>query len=127
MMDGGGLAWVLLDYGLFALGIVAIGWLLINKKELFVRVESTIYQPFRALLAIAEGLPTIPKQILQGITYFAVLLLVIIWTIVCQWLNHHSFGGLAMLGLSFEAVLLVRLFAQDARPPQEKSSDKDAL
>ncbi|HKI61142.1 MAG TPA: hypothetical protein VKA31_02505 [Mariprofundaceae bacterium] len=115
-MTGVDISWLLVDYGLFALAVIALGWLLVKKPEQFARFEAIICLPFRTLLKGAAKLPILLRELAQGLVGLGAVLLVVAWVILCQWLKHHGFGGLSMAGLALEAVILVRLIKGTEKP-----------
>jgi len=124
-MSGVDFTWLLVDYGLFALAIIGLGWLLVKRPEHFARFEAILCLPFRALLSGAAKLPILLRELAQGLVGLSAVLLVVAWVILCQWLSHHGFGGLSMAGLALEAVILVRLIKGREKPlpvqPKEES------
>ncbi len=108
-MNGVDLTWLIVDYGLFAVVIIALGWVLMRRPHLFAGFESALKAPFAALLAGAVHLPVILRELAQGIVGLMVLALIVAWVLLCQWLSHIGMGGLSMAGLALEAVILVRL------------------
>ncbi|OIO70217.1 MAG: hypothetical protein COW19_08140 [Zetaproteobacteria bacterium CG12_big_fil_rev_8_21_14_0_65_55_1124] len=116
-MDGVDLSWLLVDYGIFALMIVAIGWVLTKRITAFERFESVIRWPFSQMLKLASHLPIILRELAQGITGLIILFLIVAWVIFCQWLKHQGLGAISMAGLALEAVILVRLIKQGEKPP----------
>ncbi|OIO66249.1 MAG: hypothetical protein CO186_09450 [Zetaproteobacteria bacterium CG_4_9_14_3_um_filter_49_83] len=117
-MDGIDFTWLIVDYGLFALAVIGLGWLLLKRAAWFTAFERVLFSPFRFLLRLASRLPVIARELLQGITGLLVLLLIVAWVFLCQWLSHHELGAIAMAGLALEAVILVRLIkgTERARP-----------
>lgn len=116
-MDGVDLAWLIVDYGIFALMIVAIGWVLTRRISIFERFETIISWPFSRMLQGASRLPVILRELAQGLTGLAVLFLVVAWVIFCQWLKHQGLGAISMAGLALEAVVLVRLIKKGENAP----------
>ena len=115
-MDGIDFTWLLVDYGLFALAIVGLGWLLMKRPEQFARFEAVVCWPFSQLLKLASHLPVVLRELVQGITWLLVVLLVVAWVILCQWFSHQGFGAIAMAGLALEAVILVRVIKSGEKP-----------
>jgi len=115
-MDGVDISWLIVDYGLFALAIIGIGWLLMKKPEHFARFETIICLPFRIMMQGAAKLPFLLRELAQGLVGLSVILLIVAWVILCQWLKHHGLGGLSMAGLALEAVILVRLIKGTEKP-----------
>ncbi|MDQ6971833.1 MAG: hypothetical protein Q9M30_04225 [Mariprofundaceae bacterium] len=121
-MDGVDLSWLLVDYGLFALVIIALGWILMRKKEAFEGFENVLRWPFSRLLGLAARLPVVLRELAQGIVGLMVIFLVVAWVIFCQWLSHKGLGGLSMAGLALEAVILVRLVKRGERAAKKTPS-----
>jgi hypothetical protein len=115
-MDGIDFTWLLIDYGVFALMVIALGWVLTKRISLFERFERVLCWPFSKLMTLASRLPIILREFAQGIVGLAILLLIVAWVMFCQWLYHYGLGAVAMAGLAFEAVLLVRVIRQGERP-----------
>lgn len=107
-MDGVDFTWLLLDYVLFGLAVVLIGWLLIRRPEQFGRFEACIRWPFASLFELSSRLPVVLRELLQFVTILFALLITAAWVMLCQWLNHLHLGALAMAGLALLAVILVR-------------------
>ncbi|HCS12782.1 MAG: hypothetical protein COS82_08775 [Zetaproteobacteria bacterium CG06_land_8_20_14_3_00_59_53] len=116
-MDGVDVTWLIVDYGIFALMVIAIGWLLTKRITAFERFEAVISWPFRKMLKLASRLPVILRELAQGITGLAVLFLIVAWVMFCQWLKHEGLGAISMAGLALEAVVLVRLIKQGEKAP----------
>jgi len=116
-MDGVDLSWLIVDYGIFALVVISIGWVLSKKVSIFERFESIISWPFSRMLKLASRMPIILRELVQGITGLGVLFLIVAWVMFCQWLKHHGLGAISMAGLALEAVVLVRLIKQGEKPP----------
>jgi len=118
-MDGVDFTWLVVDYGLFALAVVLLGWLLLRRPQLFARFEDAIRWPFGRLLGLASRLPVGLRELAQGITLLIALLLVAAWVMFCQWLSHVGLGALAMAGLALLAVVLVRLIKRSEQKRQQ--------
>jgi len=115
-MDGVDFTWLLLDYGLFAVAIIALGWVVMKRPESFARFENVLTAPFRMLLHLAACLPIVLRELMQGMVGLLVIVLVMAWVVLCQWFSHIGFGALAMAGLALEAVILVRLIKRGEKP-----------
>ncbi len=114
-MDGVDFTWLIVDYGLFALTVALLGWVLMRRPAIFEKFEALISSPFRLMFAGALHLPILVRELAQGIIGLSILLLIVAWVFLCQWLSHHSFGAVSMAGLALEAVILVRLIRGDER------------
>ena len=115
-MDGIDFAWLLVDYGMFAIAIITLGWVLMKRPASFERFESMFTAPFRRLLRMAARLPVVLRELVQGVVGLLVILLIVAWVVLCQWFSHIGFGALAMAGLALEAVILVRLIKRGEKP-----------
>ncbi len=112
-MDGMDVGLLLVDYGVFALALVALGWLLFKKPERMQRLEAFILRPFRAIFAAAKHAGGALELILQTIGGLAAFVSLAVWVFFCQWLKHEGLGAVSMLGLAFAALMLVRLLKGD--------------
>ena len=54
--------------------------------------------------------------VLQMFGGIAVFIALAAWIFFCQWLKHHGLGALAMIGLAFVALLLVRIIKGSEKP-----------
>jgi len=115
-MDGVDVSWLLVDYGIFALMAIALGWALTKHITVFERFESIIRWPFRHMLKFSSHLPIILRELVQGITGLTILFLIVAWVMFCQWLKHHGLGAISMAGLALEAVVLIRAIRQYETP-----------
>ncbi len=100
---------LLVDYGIFALTLVALGWLLFKKPHLLYRLESIVRAPFAGIFAAARRAGGVTEFLLQMLGGLAIFLSLAAWIFFCQWLKHMGLGALSMIGLAFAALLLVRL------------------
>jgi len=114
-MDNVDLGLLLVDYGIFALTLVALGWLLFKKPNLLYRLESIVRTPFAFIFAAAKRAGGVMEFILQIVGGIAVFMALAAWVLFCQWLKHMGLGALAMIGLAFVALLLVRLIKGNER------------
>ncbi len=108
-MDGVDFGWLLVDYGVFAIVVVAFGWVLLRRPQWFEQFEALLSAPFGMLFRAASGLPVLLRELAQGLIGLVILGLVVGWVFFCQWLSHHHLGAIAMAGLALLAVILVRL------------------
>lgn len=115
-MDGVDVGWLIVDYGIFALMIVAIGWVLSRRISMFESFEAFISWPFRWMFRLASRLPIILRELAEGISGLAILFLIVAWVMFCQWLKHQGLGAISMAGLALEAVVLVRLIKNGEKP-----------
>jgi len=116
-MSGIDFTWLLVDYGVFAIMVFGLGWVLVKRIALFERFESVIRWPFSFLFSLASHLPIILRELMQGLVGLAILFVIVAWVIFCQWLSHMGLGAVSMAGLALEAVVLVRAIKQIEKPP----------
>jgi len=114
-MDNVDLGLLLVDYGIFALTLVALGWLLFKKPDYLHRLESLVRAPFSAIFTAAKRVGGVTEFMLQMIGGLAVFVALAVWVFFCQWLKHVGLGALAMIGLAFVALLLVRMIKGNER------------
>ena len=107
--DNVDLSLLLVDYGIFALMLIGLGWLLFKRPHYFLRMESIIRYPFAAMFAAAKRAGGAIEFILQIITVVAAFIALAAWVFFCQWLKSEGLGALSMIGLAFMALMLVRL------------------
>jgi len=107
-MDNIDLSLLLLDYGIFAMALIALGWLLFKKPDHLLRLERWVHRPFRAIFTAAKKAGGVTEFVLQVIGGAAIFVTLVSWVFFCQWLKHVGIGALAMIGLALLAVLLVR-------------------
>jgi len=108
-MDNVDLGLLLVDYGIFALTLIGLGWLLFNKPEYLARLESVVRAPFAAIFSAAKHAGGIAEFVLQLFGGIAVFVTLGAWVFFCQWLKHIGLGAFSMIGLAFAALLLVRM------------------
>ena len=114
-MDGTDFALLLVNYGVFALSLVVLSWLLFKRPDILLALEARILRPFKAIFSAARkqgGLGEILLQTLGGVSAFVVLAA---WVFFCQWLKHIGLGAVSMIGLAFAALMLVRLLKGDEK------------
>jgi hypothetical protein len=114
-MDNVDLGLLLVDYGIFALTLVALGWLLFRKPDLLYRLESAVRTPFAEIFATAKRAGGVTEFILQLVGGVVVFIALAGWIFFCQWLKHEGLGALSMIGLAFAALLLVRMIKGSER------------
>jgi len=100
---------LLIDYGIFALAIIAMGWLLLKKPQYVYRLESIVRYPFSMIFTTATRCGGVMEFVLQLFGGLAVFVTLAGWIFFCQWLKHQGFGALSMIGLAFAALMLVRI------------------
>lgn len=115
-MDSVDFGLLLVDYGVFALMVIALGWLFVKKPTYLNRLESLIRSPFRAIFHTAQCAGGVNKLILQVFGGLLMFLSLSAWVFFCQWLKHEGLGALSMIGLAFAAFMLVRLLKGDEKP-----------
>jgi len=102
--------WLLLgDYAIFALVVMALGWLLFKQPRLLQRAESKLLQPFRAVFAAAAAAEGVRKGALYFMGGLLTFLSLAAWVFFCQWLKSLGLGVFSMAGLALMSVMLVRL------------------
>jgi len=108
-MDKTDFGLLLVDYGVFALAIVLLGWMIFKRPQYLFRLESFVRYPFHMIFLAAKrraGGVEFLLQMLGGLAAFAALAA---WFFFCQWLKHQGLGALSMVGLAFAAFILVRV------------------
>lgn len=108
-MDNIDLSLLLIDYGVFALMVIAMGWLLIKRPHYFLKLEALIKRPFAAIFAAASRAGTVTGFILQMVGGLAAFVALAAWVFFCQWTKSKGLGALSMIGLALMALMLVRL------------------
>jgi len=108
-LDSVDLGLLLVDYGIFALVVIALGWLLFKRPYYFLRLESVLKTPFQAIFAAAKRAGGITEFILQLVGGIAVFITLAVWVFFCQWLKSKGLGAFSMIGLAMMALMLVRL------------------
>ena len=115
-MDGGDVAFLLVNYGIFALSLIGLGWVLFKKPEYMNWLESKVLYPFKAIFALAKRQGGFAEILLQTLGGLAAFLALAGWVFFCQWLKHEGFGAISMFGLAFAALMLVRLLKGSEQP-----------
>jgi len=114
-MDGVDFGLLLVDYGVFALTLIGLGWLLLKKPHLLYRMEAVVRAPFSAIFAAAKDAGGVIEFVLQLFGAAAVFAALGVAVFFCQWLKHIGLGALSMIGLAFVALLLVRMIKGNER------------
>jgi len=114
-MDNIDFGLLLVDYGIFALTLIGLGWLLFKRPDYLLRLESVIRAPFAAIFVAAKRAGGVTEFMLQMLGGVAVFVALVAWVFFCQWLKHVGLGALAMAGLAFVALLLVRMIKGNER------------
>jgi len=114
-MDNIDFGLLLVDYGIFALTLIGLGWLLFKRPDYLLRLESVIRTPFAAIFVAAKRAGGVTEFMLQMLGGVAVFVALVVWVFFCQWLKHVGLGALAMVGLAFVALLLVRMIKGNER------------
>jgi len=112
-MDGIDVGLLIVNYGIFALALIALGWLLLKRPEMMLRLESTILFPFKSIFAAAKRANGMTEILLQTLGGLAAFIALASWVFFCQWLKHEGLGAISMFGLAFAALMLVRLLKGD--------------
>lgn len=110
-MSHGDFGWLLVDYGLFALFLILLGWLLYAKPAYWQRVENVIRAPFARINRMANargGFNSTLGILIYCINTLLIFLTLAAWILFCQWIKHEGLGGISMAGLALAAVFLVR-------------------
>ncbi len=115
-MDGVDVGLLLVNYGVFALALIGLGWLLFKKPEHLNKLESKALYPFKSIFRLAKRQGGFIEILLQTLGGLAAFLTLAGWVFFCQWLKHEGFGAISMLGLAFAALMLVRLLKGDEKP-----------
>lgn len=100
---------LLVDYGVFALAIIGMGWILLKKPQYLYRLEAVVRYPFGMIFSAATRCGGVMEFILQLFGGLAVFVTLAGWIFFCQWLKHQGLGALSMVGLAFAALMLVRI------------------
>ncbi|MDX8413042.1 MAG: hypothetical protein R8J85_03050 [Mariprofundales bacterium] len=108
-MDSVDFGLLLVDYGVFALTLIGLGWLLLKKPHLLYRLETVVRAPFSAIFAAAKDAGGVLEYVLQLFGIVSIFVALGVAVFFCQWLNHIGLGALSMIGLAFVALLLVRM------------------
>ena len=114
-MDNIDLSLLLVDYGIFALTLIGMGWLLFRKPTYLARLEAVVRAPFAAIFAAAKRAGGVTGFVLQLFGGIAVFISLGAWVLFCQWLKHIGLGAFSMIGLAFVALILVRLIKGNER------------
>jgi len=108
-MDKTDFGLLLVDYGVFALAIVALGWMIFKRPQYLFRLESLVRYPFHMVFLAAKRSGGVIELILQSLGGLAAVAAMVGWIFFCQWLKHQGLGALSMIGLAFAAFILVRV------------------
>lgn len=108
-MTTGDFAWLVAEYGMFALMLIGLGWLLFKRPSLFITIESALKAPFSAMFSAAREVGGLGEIVLQLIATFAAFIAIAAWVFFCQWLKSIGLGPVSMLGLALLALMLVRM------------------
>jgi len=115
-MDKTDFGLLIVDYGLFALLVVALGWLVFKHPQRFAAFEKIVQWPIRAVFSLATRVGGVGEFMLQMIGGLAAFILVVVWVFFCQWLKSKGLGALSMGGLALLALMLVRMIKGDEKP-----------
>jgi len=108
-MNGVDFTWLIVDYGLFALSIIALSWLVFKHPERYEEVETVLFSPYRFVFAAASRSGMFLGVVLQCFGALMVLATIATAMFFCQWLMSPGLGALAMTGLAWIALILVRV------------------
>jgi len=115
-MDGVDVGLLLINYGVFALSVIGLGWVLFKKPVYLKQLEAKVLYPFKRIFALAKRQGGFVEILLQTLGGLAAFLALAGWVFFCQWLKHEGLGALSMFGLAFAALMLVRLLKGDEKP-----------
>ncbi len=115
-MDNIDLGLLLLDYTIFGVTVAALGWLLMKKPTLLLRLENRVRTPFAAIFRAADHAGGVAGLLLQLVGTVVVFLALAAAVFVCQWLKHIGLGAISMAGLGLLALLLVRVIRGGESP-----------
>jgi len=108
-MDNVDLSLLLVDYGIFALLVVALGWAVVKYPQRFVTFETIMLKPILAIFLLAKRVGGVGEILLQMIGGLAGFILAAAWVFFCQWLKSIGLGAFSMAGLALLALMLVRM------------------
>ena len=123
-MDSIDFGMLLVDYTLFAVILVALGWLFFKQTEKIERIERWLHRPFAAIFTAATRAGGFTEIVLQVIGAFMIFIALASWVFFCQWLKHFGLGALSMAGLGLMALLLVRAIKGGERRPHAHHGEK---
>jgi len=115
-MDKTDFGLLVVDYGMFALIVVALGWLVVKHPQRFAAFEHAIQWPVRSLFAVAKRTGGVGALVLQMMGTFIGFVVVVAWVFFCQWLKSQGLGALSMAGLALIALMLVRMIKGNEAP-----------
>jgi len=100
MLGYAGLAMLMLNYVLFGLAAIVFGKALANKAVWLEYTGHVFAQPW------SFGVHKQKQRHWADLPLMVVLM--VVWIFMCQWLNEFGLGALAMIGLALMAVLFVK-------------------
>jgi len=104
MLGYAGLAMMMLNYVLFGLAAVVFGKALLNNAPWLVYCSQLFARPW------SFGIRKSVEGHRHWLDIPLTVLMIIIWIFICQGFNELGFGSIAMIGLAFMAVLLLKMF-----------------
>jgi hypothetical protein len=107
---------LIINYGIFALALIGLAWLIFKRPEYLQRLESVILRPFKFIFSLAHRTGGLGEVVLQALGGLAAFLTLAAWVFFCQWLKYVDLGAISMVGLAFAALMLVRLLKGDEKP-----------
>ncbi len=119
-MTNSDFGWLLVDYGLFALFLITLGWLLYARPTYWRRVENVIRYPFAHINSMARARGGFENKLgilIYSINTLFIFLTLSIWIFLCQWVKHEGFGAISMAGLALVSVFLVRIIGGKNKRP----------
>ncbi len=115
-MDSVDFSLLIVDYGLFAVALIAMGWVVYRRPQYLDMIDACFLKPFTFIFDTASRLGGVAEFFLQLLGAAAALLVLVSWVFGCQWLKHQGFGAFSMIGLAFAAIMLVRLIRKYEAP-----------
>ncbi len=102
MMDTSGLVFLGLDYVCFALAVVFFGRALIQNKPWLQYLSRVVSRPW------SFGIGKQWHETRHRADTPLMVMIVVIWIFLCQFLSEMSLGVLAMIGLALLAVVILK-------------------
>ncbi len=103
MMDASGLVFLAFDYICFALAVVFFGRALVQDKSWLQYLSRVIARPW------SFGVHQQWHETRHRADTPLMVMMVVIWIFLCQFLSEMSLGVLAMIGLALLAVVMLKL------------------
>jgi len=103
MLGYTGLALMMLNYVLFGLAVVVFGKALVKGSAWLVYVSQVVSKPW------SFGVKRVWQEGRHWSDIPLTVVMVVCWVFLCQFFNEMNMGAVAMIGLAFMAVVLLRL------------------